>query len=774
MAINKTYQYKIWGADGTYLGLLQNVTSDFNYNQTMASVGTQVTISVALSADTASQPVQAITDETGAALLTEIGTGEILTTERQPDAVGSGNQLAQISNNNTIQIWEFSGYHTNGILKFSGYISKWNANFGTTDDVTVTCLSNGQDLSQFLVQSGNTPHISQTTDNGTTEPLVPGGAKGLDYRGEFQNFTPVDTFSCGGVSVEIQTPEAGTMDISMYAGTLHNGDILSIGSPLASGTVHLGAVSKSVQTVTFNVPTTLTSGTPYWFWVNWGNDSGSDSTAYLYANSTNPYAPGDSGQTGTSGTYDLVIGMNNADLYFVISAHGTGTTATYTSQDPSFMLTDIMNIYKQKGGDVSIPYVPILPLVQAVNNDSAIPLAYWGDGIAQIFTPSKNMTINLLQACLGVSSGSYTMNLSIAQGDPTLDTAQVIGGGYTWTFGGSNHIIATSNNLTFSNASPAVQTFAFTTPVNLVAGTEYYIFHSWNQAEFGNLLFQGASNTDVTADTQVGKLYGSYATFNNASFNPAYDSSHPNIYFTLSYVNPIPTNLLGGYANTGVSATYTFKVQTMLQAIQAVATLAPANWYWYVDPASNILYFSSANTTADIQVVRGRHINTLDIEATKENIINNVYFTGGDDGTGVNIFVQEQAALGTNRVGLGQLNDNRVSFNGQASKAAAIVVAQTIADAFLSDNSSETYQTNITIQDTTMDINLFNLGMVVGFAGFGTFVDNLLLQIVGINYTPDQVTLQLGNLPVRTSAAIEQINSQLGYEQTLDNPTSPS
>lgn len=768
MAIQKKYQHRIFNAAGVYLGLIppSTIVSDFNYNQTIATAGTQVGITIAQSPDTAALPVSTIDDELGNPLQTEDSNN--LQIERQPDAVGSGNSKNLIQNGNQIQIYEISQYYPNGILKFNGYISKWKATFSGDNHILVTCISNGQDLSNTIIQTGDTPSINQTTDNGSTINLVyDGGAKGLGYQGAYQTIIPGSTISAGGIAVEIQTSEPGTLSIGLYAG----GGLL--GGSIASGSVHLGTISKSVQKVTFNTPTSITSGSTYSFWVNWVPDSGSNTAALLFYNSTNPYASGGAGTVSFAGTHYDQLPISNADLYFIIYAHGTSTTAPYTSKDPSFILTDIMSNYKTKGGLVSIPSVTVTPFISALNSDAQFSAGYWGDAFSQIFTPAKNMTINIVQLFLAVSSGNYNLSLSIVQGDPALDTASVMGGHYTYTFGGSNTIIASSNFTSFNNAVGAVTSFTFNTPVNLVAGTKYYIHIEWGQGEYGNLLTYGSSGTDIISDTQVGHLYASAATINNASAYPAYNSSFPALYFTLAYLNPLPTNLSGGYGNTGVTATYSFKLNTVLEGIQQVYNLGPSNWYWYVDPATNILYYQASNTKADIVLVKGKHLNSLEIEATRESIVNDVYFSGGDDGTGTqtNILVEatDAASLAANRKGLARISDNRVT-----STTGGVTTAKALAAAYIAKNNAETYITSVTVQDGTMDINKIQLGMMVGFANFGTFVDQLLMQVVGLTYNPDQITLQLGSLPKAQTSVIQSLLNQITALQTGNNPASPS
>lgn len=774
MAINKSYQYKISSSSGQYLGLLQNVTSDFNYNQTINSAGTQIQISVALNADTIGQQVDAITDEIGNPITDESNNNLLI--ERQIEPIGSGNASNLIQNNNQIQVIEISKYYPNGIVVFTGYISKWKASFGGSNNVLITCINNGQDLGNYIIQTGNSAVQSQATDNGTALELVnDNGGKGFTYKAQVQNFTAASTFSIGGINLEFSCTEAGTLYVWLYSGVAPS--IVSGVSSIAGGSIYFNsASSKAINTITFPIPTTLTNGSHYWFWVAWHPDSGGGTAAYTYANSTIT-TNGNSYPLLFAGTYDFLASANNADLYFSLLAHGTGTTASYTGQDASYILTDVMTNYTSKGGLVSVPKIILNPLVQQLNNGNTLTNGYWGDAVNQLFTPTANMTINLVQLYLGTGGGSKTMSISIIKGDPSLDSAVVISGGWTYTFGGSNTSVASSGNVTFSNVVPAVTTFPLSAPVTLLAGQKYYIHYENGQGGWGNLIWKGASSGDTIPDTQVGHLYQSIATINNAGANPTYSSSYPAIYFTLAYLYPVPANLTGGYLSTGVSVTYTFKLNTVLEGIQQVYNLGPSNWYWYVDPATNILYYQSKNSVADITLIKGKHVNTLDVEATKEGIINDIFFSGGDDGTSTqtNVLTEDTDAtsLANNRRGLARISDNRVSYALLGnSLSSAKATAHALAQAYIQKNNIETYITNVTVQDGTMDTSLLQLGKVIGFSGWGGLIDTLLLLVVGINKQPDQVTLQLGSLPKATASQVQLLLNQITALQTgLSNAT---
>lgn len=219
--------------------------------------------------------------------------------------------------------------------------------------------------------------------------------------------------------------------------------------------------------------------------------------------------------------------------------------------------------------------------------------------------------------------------------------------------------------------------------------------------------------------------------------------------------------------NTGVTLSYTFKVNTVLEGITKVLSLAPANWYWFVDPATNTIYFQEASSSADHRFIIGRHIEELDIEATIEQLKNVVYFTGGDTGGGVNLFIKLVSSdlLTTDRIGLARITDNRVTLSGTGTA---------IAENYLDENSAEKYITTVSISADDYDITTILPGQSVGFQGSGTFVDNLVLQIVSIKRQANKAILSVGILPRRASGTVESLQRNLTEVNTVDNPSAPS
>jgi hypothetical protein len=224
----------------------------------------------------------------------------------------------------------------------------------------------------------------------------------------------------------------------------------------------------------------------------------------------------------------------------------------------------------------------------------------------------------------------------------------------------------------------------------------------------------------------------------------------------------------GSVQATGLSLTYTFTTNTIYEAIKAMLTLAPDGFYYYVDLATDILYFKQASTSADVLLTKDANISSLHVVATIENVKNNVYFSGGiPSGSTTNLYksYQDSGSISLYGQKLDRRSDNRVTLSA---------TADAIGTSAIAEEKDEQYQTVVKVLDLTMDISQLHVGQVVGFRNYGTFVDQLLEQIVRIDYTPEEATLTLGVLPRRLVPEFERVTRGLIAEQTIANPSVPS
>lgn len=345
------------------------------------------------------------------------------------------------------------------------------------------------------------------------------------------------------------------------------------------------------------------------------------------------------------------------------------------------------------------------------------------------------------------------------------------------------NLLATSSQV-FQNGAETNVIFYFPTPVTVDPSNQYFfdVTTSDNVNGFNIMLTDTdtipGSNSYFYVGTPPSGWYLAAADAELYFKTYEFDDSIERL-----YVNRDPSYILndifeeyGGavtpnevFPNTGITVPeYTFKLNTVLEGLRAVGGMSPSDWYWFVDPTDNTLYFQQASAEPDIVLIKGRHINYLSIEGTKETVVTKAYFSGGDDGTGDNVFVVVTDTSTDNRLGIVRLSDNNV--NGTDGNATATILAQNYIDR----NNVEIYRTSVTVDDSTMDTNLFKIGMMIGFTGCGTFVDRLMLQVVGIEKRPDNVTLQLGSLQPRASQIVDSIQYSITSVQTSNNPNIPS
>jgi hypothetical protein len=302
-----------------------------------------------------------------------------------------------------------------------------------------------------------------------------------------------------------------------------------------------------------------------------------------------------------------------------------------------------------------------------------------------------------------------------------------------------------------------------------------------------NLYYQ---NTDVYANgTMYNNNYagggggGWGAVTGDLYFITASGTASTNATFTLKdpstqMLAPIITdyNLRGGPIQwtavtidaTGLSLTYTFNVQTVYQALQAILEMSPAGFYYYIDIGAQIIYFKNASVGADFLLQKGVHINSLKLGATNEQSVNTLPFTGGEVTPGVNLYklYTDPTSIAAFGPLLKPKNDNRVKLDATANA---------IGNSTLAEYAGEKYFTSVKVIHTTkLDITLLTPGKTVGFRGFGSFKDQVIAQIVRREWEAGIAVLTLGVLPVRLSSEVAQLIQELQQEQTEYNPGTPS
>ncbi len=329
-------------------------------------------------------------------------------------------------------------------------------------------------------------------------------------------------------------------------------------------------------------------------------------------------------------------------------------------------------------------------------------------------------------------------------------------------------------NVIITNNSYQEIGFVLNNEITLSSSSTYYwllyatdlmeVGTSPTETSSGNYLLINPNVTTYAASTDGADCY--FKLYSGAILTDAeFTSTDPSEMITeaLTYGGRVTE---GDVDLTGLSLTYTFRLATVLEIINKCLELAPSGWYWTVDPATQQLTFKETSASPTHYFTLHKHLESIEVHSTIENIKNVVYFSGGPT-AGVNLLklYTDTASLAINKRGLKRLSDNRVTL---------AATAQTLSENLMEEYSDEEFSSEITILGETYDIDSIHLGDTVGFRSFGSFIDNLVLQVRSITRGTDYVRLVIGKLPLKSSTYVDDLKRSLENEQTLDNPNTPS
>lgn len=337
--------------------------------------------------------------------------------------------------------------------------------------------------------------------------------------------------------------------------------------------------------------------------------------------------------------------------------------------------------------------------------------------------------------------------------------------------------------------TPSAVQFGLSTLATVAPGGTYFFTVSVGAGQSINLY---CTNGNVYANGSMysssyggGSGGGSYGVYSTGAYDLYFIASAGTATTTATYTSKDPATqmlkpiiddyrLRGGLINyssssvdaTGLSLTATFNTETILDAIKKCLSFAPNGFYFYVDLGTDTIYFKNTLTTPTYKLIKGRHLNKLELVLSIENVKNDLLFSGATT-AGTNLYTEysNQQSIGNYGIRLERKSDNRVSVQG---------TADAVGSSFIAENKEEYYETTLTVLDRTMDITLFRPGETIGLRGFGSFIDKLTLQIVRVEYMGEYANLTVGNLPKRFTNEFEKLIRGLAAEQTVANPSAPS
>ncbi len=280
---------------------------------------------------------------------------------------------------------------------------------------------------------------------------------------------------------------------------------------------------------------------------------------------------------------------------------------------------------------------------------------------------------------------------------------------------------------------------------------------------------------------------------------------------TLTYTSQDPSNVLkdildrfslaGGkldYASgtvdlTGLSLSYVFNTVTFQEALLKVIELCPVGWYLRVG-ADDLIYLKNKSLSATHTFTLGKNIEMYEPEKRIENIINTIYFVGGgtpnyykkysDAGSVANYgvfaikYIDEQvttdavSSVIANRI-INTFKDPEVRVqikvsdnNGDGYKASQGYDIESIKVGDTCQIKNATSKADTKWDEAIFDIDVFDYDI--------TNSSSLVLQIMKIEYTPDNVLLELSNRQPDISKKIDDLNRAFVDSITKDNPSTPA
>jgi hypothetical protein len=195
----------------------------------------------------------------------------------------------------------------------------------------------------------------------------------------------------------------------------------------------------------------------------------------------------------------------------------------------------------------------------------------------------------------------------------------------------------------------------------------------------------------------------------------------------------------------GKVITYTFKRVTYQQAMDKLRSMAPANYYFYIDE-NNVVNFKPKPTTATHTFVLGRHFSAVRAQRGIEKVKNSLLLWNGEPSTSIIYKRYEDAGS----IALYGRRTNVVDDYGVGDEATADMLALN----YLTENRDPEIVLTVEILDNTenpdgkgYDLESIQPGDTCSFVGFseafkGRYLsDNML--ITSIIYTLDKVILTI-------------------------------
>jgi hypothetical protein len=484
--------------------------------------------------------------------------------------------------------------------------------------------------------------------------------------------------------------------------------------------------------------------------------------------------------------------------------------------------------YGSQLNDMMIEGPEVIDITQNTGTNYKTSYYYYNIGtvwraMGQTFQPTSNQILTGITVGLGLDEDpaipSINVRAFICSTFPTVNNINnpPTGDETPYTL---DYQLAVSEPVAVTNEDTRVEyRFNFSTQPELVSGQTYlvYILPEWQAGGAFNPIQVYYRNSNVYANGEMwdGSYTGMGApAWGNSTVGDIYFITHYSTGATfVPFTSEDPSDILRGIIDayrakggdltydgtsiddTGTTVSYTFNVNTSLEGVKKCLEIAPANWYWYIDYATNTIHFHEKSETPDHTFTLERDLLDAKFEKRTEDIVNVIYFTGGDTGGGVNFFKKYTIDASIQRYGHKSLKytDGRVTNEA---------TADTIANSILEIRSEPELRVTLEVLDSNneqglgYDIESIRVGDVVAVrnisqqVGLSTWdvarwddaywdfnvynLSSLQMQVQRVAYAGDKATVYASTLAPDVNKRIEDINRNLEALQTANNPTTPT
>jgi len=831
----KIYSYKIYNPDThAYLGEWTDVISELNISQEINSGGSAIEVTLARNSDSQFREFDVLADDTSDPFLTD-SNNTILAETQTINAIGPGTNVDL--NLDVVITAYYDDAPLEGVVVFTGYISRYVTQYGRDENTKVTLFSYGADMDNYVLESGGATRVSY-------ESLDPGMIlrNALDVFNAdggiptyFHNDTALKLKGTGtshAVSNSAHTLGLTNVNIFTFAAWVYPDSLGSrqtiYGCDNTAGLfqIEVGPTSEASQT---NAVYVLINGTGVVVANNsltagaWNhivyvrNGTGNNHTIYVNAVSKTLTAPGAVVNTtnfssassirrigGRTATSQKFKGKIDELMIFDSALNSTQVTALYNTntrpatpklwykfdENNGFV---VANSGSQTGANMTLTngtFTDDIPanLVALQTETNTVE----NSNTVVTYAFNTNTILEVVKKCLELSPTDWFWYYDMATNyvhlhpRPSTPAHTFILGKHITELNLEKYIEDLTNVVYFTGGAlnPFVQDV-----FSDIAGTDLSahvgaIGATWTRHPNAN-----ATATYVITDSERVRPSGTGGVENvfiasGQSLSDDY-SVHAD-YYQLSYTADF--GIIGRVQPSALTF-YMARIQPGSNQVQLYKCVAGSftslGTSAYADPGNGTTKHIELRMLANkISVVVA---GTVVIDVT-DNSIPSGRLSGFrsaavlTDTTGLhidNFYTVSDTNAATNifrkYTDATSISDYRRGLQRVTDQRVKLYEsADIIVDSLIDRYKDPRYRSQITISDKVYPIESIKLGELVGFTNFGNFVDDVTMQIVRIDYKPDSLTLSLDTLPPSVPKRLEDLKRNLQQEEQKENPTSPS